>query len=66
MCVTMMTRSYIYINADDTKATARISNSTDSQNFQLELNEKIYPWAPSNNMALNGDKFEHLQVGKKL
>ena len=52
--------------ADDTKATARISNSTDSQNFQLELNEKIYPWAPANNMTLNGDKFEHLQVGKNL
>ena len=52
--------------ADDTKATARIANSMDSQNFQLELNEKIYPWAPINNMTLNGDKFEHLQVGKNL
>ena len=52
--------------ADDTKATARLANLVDAENFQIELNEKVYPWAPTNNMALNGDKFEHLQVGKNL
>ena len=52
--------------ADDTKASAKISNVEDSINFQNELNEKVYPWAPENNMMLNGSKFEHLQVGKNL
>ena len=52
--------------ADDTKATAKISNILDAMNFQDELDEKIYPWAPENNMLLNGSKFEHLQVGKNL
>ena len=37
--------------ADDTKATAKISNINDSVNFQNELNEKIYPWAPENNVS---------------
>ena len=52
--------------ADDTKATAKISNIIDAINFQYELDEKVYPWAPANNMQLNGSKFEHLQVGKNL
>ena len=52
--------------ADDTKATARLANLVDAENFQNELDEKVYPWAPANNMSLNGDKFEHLQVGKNL
>ena len=52
--------------ADDTKASAKISNLVDANNFQAELNEKVYPWAPANNMSLNGSKFEHLQVGKNL
>ena len=52
--------------ADDTKATAKLSNLVDAENFQSELDEKVYPWAPANNMSLNGDKFEHLQVGKNL
>ena len=52
--------------ADDTKATAKISNITDAINFQNELKDKVYPWAPANNMSLNGSKFEHHQVGKNL
>ena len=52
--------------ADDTKATAKITKLEDAINFQCELDEKIYPWAPENNMLLNGNKFEHLQVGKNL
>ena len=52
--------------ADDTKASAKISNIVDANNFQAELNEKVYPWALANDMSLNGNKFEHLQVGKNL
>ena len=52
--------------ADDTKTTARISNLSDAKNFQAELNQKVYSWAPKNNMSLNGDKFEHMRVGKNL
>jgi len=52
--------------ADDTKNTAKISNTDDSENFQRELNERVYPWAPKNNMCLNGDKFEHHRIGNNL
>ena len=52
--------------ADDTKNIARISNLTDAERFQYELENIVYPWAPENNMTLNGDKFEHHRIGKKL
>ena len=52
--------------ADDTRVTAKISNPEDAENFQSELNNVIYPWGPSNNMSLNGNKFEHLHIGKNL
>ena len=52
--------------ADDTRITATVSNSEEAQQFQLELDSKIYPWGPANKMALNGDKFEHLHVGSNL
>ena len=42
--------------ADDTKNTAKISNTDDSEHFQEELDKKVYPWAPRNNMCLNGEK----------
>ena len=51
--------------ADDTKNIARISNLTDAECFQYELENIVYPWAPKNNMTLNGDKFEHHRIGKK-
>ena len=41
--------------ADDTKNTAKIGNTNDSEHFQKELDEMVYPWAPKN-MSLNGDK----------
>ncbi|CAL4078644.1 unnamed protein product, partial [Meganyctiphanes norvegica] len=44
--------------ADDTRVTAKISNPDDAKRFQTELNDVIYPWGPSNNMSLNGSKFE--------
>ena len=52
--------------ADDTKNIARISNLTDAEGFQYELDNIVYPWAPENNMTLNGDKFEHHRIGKNL
>merc|ERR1711874_579416 len=52
--------------ANDTKNISRISNLTDAECFQYELENTIYPWAPENNMTLNGDKFEHHRIGKKL
>ena len=52
--------------ADDTRVTATISNPEDAMQFQTELNNKVYPWAPANKMSLNGDKFEHLHVGNNL
>ena len=52
--------------ADDTRVTAKIASPDDAKNFQSELNSIIYPWGPANNMALNGDKFEHLNIGKNL
>ena len=52
--------------ADDTKNTAKIGNTNDSEHFQKELDEKVYPWAPENNMCLNGDKFEHHRIGNNL
>ena len=52
--------------ADDTKVTACVNDQHDYENFQMELRNTIYPWAPGNNMSLNGDKFEHLQIGKNL
>ena len=52
--------------ADDTRVTAKIANQEDASNFQTDLCNIIYPWGPSNNMSLNGNKFEHLHVGKNL
>merc|ERR1712226_754509 len=48
------------------KNTAKIGNTNDSEHFQKELNEKVYPWAPENNMCLIGDKFEHHRIGNNL
>merc|ERR1712121_541030 len=52
--------------ADDTKNTAKIGNTNDPVKFQRELNKKVYPWAPENNMCLNGNKLEHHRIGKNL
>merc|ERR1712105_246111 len=52
--------------ADDTKNIAKVGNTDDSEHFQKELNERVYPWAPKNNMCLNGDKFEHQRIGNNL
>ena len=52
--------------ADDTRITAKISNSNEAENFQNELDNIIYPWGPANNMSLNVDKIEHLHIQKKI
>ena len=52
--------------ADDTKNTAKIGSTDDSTKFQKELDNIVYPWAPKNNMCLNGDKFEHHRIGNNL
>ena len=46
-----LTYSSVSKYADDTKNKAKISNQKDTENFQRELNEIIYPWAPTNNMS---------------
>ena len=40
-----------------------ISNNTDVQSLQDDL-DAVYQWTSSNNMQLNGLKFEHLKYGK--
>ena len=48
------------------KNTAKIENTDDSKNFQKEVDEMVYSWAPKNNMCLNGEKFEHHSIGNNL
>merc|ERR1711913_56073 len=52
--------------ADDIKNIARISNLTDAECFQYELENIVYPWTLEIIMTLNGDKFEYHRIGKKL
>ena len=52
--------------ADGTRLTPTISNLEDATQFQNELDDKVYPWAPANKMSLNGDKFEHIHVGTNI
>ena len=56
----------VFKYADDTKNIAKIGSTDDSTNFQKELDNIVYPWAPNNNMCLNGDKFEHHRIGNNL
>merc|ERR1712179_152712 len=37
--------------ADDMKNIARISNLTDAEGFQYELDNIVYPWVPENNIT---------------
>ena len=59
-------RSITLKYADDTKNTAKVGNTEDAKNFQNELDEIVYPWAPRNNMSLNGEKFELHRIGNNL
>ena len=49
--------------ADDTRLMKDISNISDVQRLQNDL-DAVYKWTESNNMALNGLKFEHIKYGK--
>ena len=60
-----LTYSSVSKYADDTKNKAKVSNQKDTENFQRELDEVMYPWAPANNMSLNGDKFDYHRIGIK-
>ena len=59
-----LTRSFASLFADDSRVSAQISNKNDIIEFQNELDDKLYPWAPSNKAVFNGDKFEHIHFGK--
>ena len=58
--------AFIALFADDTRACSVISSEEDTHNFQLELDNTIYPWAQSNKAVFNGDKFEHIHFGHHL
>ena len=49
--------------ADDTRLMKEISSTSDVQFLQNDLNA-VYKWTDSNNMQLNGLKFEHISYGK--
>ena len=49
--------------ADDTRVIKSVCNEEDISELQSDLN-RIYQWSLSNNMRLNGNKFEHLRYGK--
>ena len=55
--------SFLYSFADDTRLMKGISKNTDVQSLQDDL-DVVYQWTSSNNMQLNGLKFEHLKYGK--
>ncbi|MEL7079430.1 MAG: reverse transcriptase family protein [Cyanobacteria bacterium J06582_2] len=61
-----LVKSSISLYADDSRASSIVSSEYDKNNFQTELNDIIYPWAPANKAVFNGDKFEHIHFGKKI
>ena len=60
---TNILHSFLSSFADDTRLMKEISNNTDVQSLQDDLNA-VYQWTSSNNMQLNGLKFELLKYGK--
>ena len=57
-------KSILRIFADDSKIVKHITNQSDHDVLQDELNNAI-KWASSNNMELNHTKFQLMQYGKK-
>ena len=49
--------------ADDTKIMKLINEAQDPCRLQSDL-EVVYSWASTNNMQLNGEKFQHLRYGR--
>jgi len=60
---TNILHSFLSSFADDTRLMKEISNITDIQLLQNDL-ESVYRWTASNNMKLNGLKFEHIKYDK--
>ena len=60
---TNILHSFLSSFADDTRLMKEISNNMDVQYLQDDL-DAVYQWTISNNMQLNGLKFEHLKYGK--
>ena len=60
---TNILHSFLSSFADDTRLMKEISKNTDVQSLQDDL-DVVYQWTSSNNMQLNGLKFEHLKYGK--
>ena len=60
---TNIPRSFLSSFVDDTRLMKEISNNTDVQFLQDDL-DVVYKWKSSNNMQLSGLKFEHLKYGK--
>ena len=45
---------------------SKVSTQKDIENFQRELDEVIYLWAPSKNMNVKGDKFDYHRIPKNI
>jgi hypothetical protein len=50
--------------ADDTRLLARVTRVEDCERLQCDL-RRIYGWAETNNMKLNGSKFELIRYGER-
>ena len=60
-----LTNAFISMFADDSRISSVATTQIAQAQFQNELDNIIYPWAPSNKAVFNGDKFEHVHFGKK-
>ena len=56
--------SFISLFADDSRVSAITDSKEDCEQFQKELDMRVYPWAERNKAVFNGDKFEHIHFGK--
>ena len=59
-----LTNAFALLFADDSRVSRIITSEDDVQDFQEELSNMVYPWAPTNKAVFNGDKFEHVHFGK--
>ena len=56
--------AFALLFADDSRVSRIITSEDDVGDFQMELSNTIYPWAPINKAVFNGDKFEHMRFSK--
>ena len=57
-----LAKAYLSSFADDTRILGHIRSAQDEEDLQRDL-DTVYSWTESNNMQLNGDKFECLRYG---